>query len=274
MDMTEKTALLRKTIAQFFDVDEGQVGPTFPLSGQRGQGSIARAALDSAIRRRVGVRSQTIYSAKTYGELEGELLGHAATTVAGGPIATRPTHLAPPPAPELLRCGVDVELIENLPRAADYWEDAFYRDHFTPEEIAYCSMQEEPLQHFVARWCAKEALKKCDKNLMSEELKNLEVVLDESGAPCFLHHSGGTSPRLPHAVSLSHTSHVAIAVVVRSDGLPHEPVNAPEVFTVEVSGRPSMPPSTRLSLRGSLSVLLHLATLTLAAWALLRTFSP
>ena len=271
--MTEKTALLRKTIAEFFDVDEGQIGPTFPLSGRRGQSSIARAALDSAIRRRVGLKSRTIYSARTYGELEGELVGRAANAAAVSPIPIRPITPAHPPAPEPLRCGVDIELIENLPRVADYWEDAFYQDQFTPAEIAYCSMQEEPQQHFAARWCAKEALKKCDKDLVSEELKNLEVVLDESGAPCLVHHSGGTSHRLPHAVSLSHTSHAAIGIVVRSDGLPPEVVNAPEVPTAEAEAQPPMPPSSRRSLRGALSILLNLTTLTLAAWALLRTFS-
>ena len=35
--------LLRKTVADFFEVNEGQVGPFFSLQGRRGQGSISRA---------------------------------------------------------------------------------------------------------------------------------------------------------------------------------------------------------------------------------------
>src|SRR3954452_2447145 len=65
---------LRRAVAEFFEVEEEVVGPAFSLQGRRGQGSIARAALDSVIRRRVGLTSRAVYSARTYGELEAELV--------------------------------------------------------------------------------------------------------------------------------------------------------------------------------------------------------
>ena len=270
--MTEKTALLRRTIAEFFDVDEDRVGPAFPLFGQRGQSSIARAALDSAIRRRVGLKSRKVYSAKTYGELEVELLGHATETEAISAIPAGSAALAQEAVPEPLHCGIDIELIENLPVVADHWEDAFYRDHFTPSEIAYCLMQAEPAQHFAARWCAKEALKKCDKDLMVEELKNLDVNLDDSGAPYFMHRSGEAYRRLPHAVSLSHTSHMAIAMVVRSDEPRAELISVPEVRPAQFITQPA-PPPVRSRLLGPLLILLNLATLASAAWHCLEPSS-
>lgn len=67
----ETATLLRRTVAEFFEVDEGQVGPSFSLQARRG--SIARAALDAAIRSRVGLKSQAVYSAATFGELEAEI---------------------------------------------------------------------------------------------------------------------------------------------------------------------------------------------------------
>ena len=96
-------------------------------------------------------------------------------------------------------------MIEHLPRVADYWEDPFYRDHFAPAEIAYCQLQETPALHFAARWCAKEALRKCDGAFLSTAMKDIEVVADETGAPFLVYHAGGGTRRLPHAVSLSHT---------------------------------------------------------------------
>ena len=46
-------------------------------------------------------------------------------------------------------------------------------------------------------------------------MKDIEVVADGTGAPFLVHHTGGSTSRLPHAVSLSHTPHAAVAVVVK-----------------------------------------------------------
>src|SRR5262245_52327489 len=203
---SETAARLRSAVAEFFEIDEGAVGPAFSLQGRRGQGSIARAALDSMLRRRVGLTSRAVYCARTYGELEAELVPDQARVAAPADGGRRrlETEAAPPavdrPAAGAVRCGIDIELIDHLPRADDCWEDPFYRDHFTPAEIAYCLLQETPALHFTARWCAKEALKKCDGVFLATALKHVEIVVDDAGAPFLVHHARDGVRRLPHAV--------------------------------------------------------------------------
>ncbi len=268
----EPSTLLRKTVADFFEVDEGQVGPSFSL--QTRQGSIARAALDAAIRGRVGVKSVAVYSAKTFGELEAEIAPGAISQP--GPPAT-PVVASPSPLTVPVvggsgaACGVDLELIANLPVALDPWEDPFYQANFSPSEIAYCLRQLDPLTHFAARWCAKEALKKCDRAFLTVEPREIEVVLDEAGAPR-LEYLGGVSQnpqRLPHAVSLSHTSLAAVAVVVRVEPAPiasPAPVIPTSPIPVAVPVEASRRPSKAL-------VVLNVVAIVLASLALSRTFS-
>lgn len=273
----DTATLLRKTVAEFFEVDEGQVGPSFSLQAR--PSSIARAALDAAIRGRVGLKSRAVYRAKTFGELESELSpGTAGALAAPAPVASPsvasiPAELA---GPSGASCGVDMELVENLPAAVDPWEDDFYRAHFTPSEIAYCLRQPEPAPHFAARWCAKEALKKCDRAFLAADPKDIEVVPDEVGAPHLDYHGGGRSRRLPHAISLSHTPHAAVAVVVRLDP-PPTPTPAPARSSPMAPILPTPPgpsePSRPSRRRGGLLlVALNLAAIGLAAMALARTY--
>jgi holo-[acyl-carrier protein] synthase len=257
--------LLRKTVAEFYEIDETRLGPDFSLQG-RGQGSIARAALDAAIRRRVGVSSPSVYSAKTYGELEAGIAPGSTPISAPSPVASP----VPPPSAQTapVSCGVDIERVEDLPKTTDHWEDPFYRANFSPAEIAYCLLQASPAEHFAARWCAKEALKKCDGGFLSAEPKDLEVARDPSGAPFLVHHSGGSSRRLPHALSLSHTSDSAVAVVVKVDA-------APPVAPVQTPAPIHVPVVVEGPRRGSgsrFALLLSLVSLALAILALARTY--
>jgi phosphopantetheine--protein transferase-like protein len=115
-----------------------------------------------------------------------------------------------------VRCGIDIEMISELPEAADYREHKFYRDSFTPEEIAYCLLQENPRLHFTARWCAKEALFKCDPAFRKEKMTDVEVARSEQGDVFLRHRVNGSNFTLPHSVSLSHTNALAAAVVVKT----------------------------------------------------------
>jgi phosphopantetheine--protein transferase-like protein len=303
--VVENRDLLRATIADFFEVDPGQVGAGFPLTGRLGQGSIARAALDSAIRRRVGLKSAVVYSARTYGELETALLGKApdglpspasagelpafpvdpATNGSAARVASASASAAVPAAGAglLVSCGVDIELVENLPPATDYWEHEFYTTVFTPKEIAYCLMQESPPIHFAGRWCAKEALKKCDPELLAEEMRNIEFVSGESRGPYLCRYVGGEARRLPHAVSIAHTPQAAIAIVVKwngsaaveARGLEGPPAVFPASSGPVAAPAPAPPPHALEVSRGRPGLwigLVALAALALAVLALLRTF--
>jgi phosphopantetheine--protein transferase-like protein len=290
----ETSDLLRATVADFFEVDPGQIGPAFPLAGRLGQGSIARAALDSAIRRRLGLKSKAVYSATTYGELESALL--PGESGLAGQIAPAPAEQPSAPATPgvstdgragaipaqasggLVSCGVDIELVANLPVATDYWEHEFYSTFFTPKEIAYCLLQEEPRLHFAGRWCVKEALKKCDPELFSEEMKNIELVSQESGGPFLSRLVAGEARRLPHAVSMSHTKEAAIAVVVKLSA------QAPSGPAIQAAEAPPPAPAAAsapatdgaAALRGPLAFigLLSLVALGLSLLALWKTFHP
>jgi phosphopantetheine--protein transferase-like protein len=178
----------------------------------------------------------------------------------------------------LVSCGVDIELVENLPVATDYWEHEFYSTFFTPKEIAYCLLQEEPRLHFAGRWCVKEALKKCDSELFSEEMKNIELVPQESGGPFLSRLVAGEARRLPHAVSMSHTREAAIAVVVKLNGQATSGAVVKVVEAPPPAPAAASAPATEASaaLRGALGFfgLISLVALGLSLLALWKTFHP
>jgi holo-[acyl-carrier protein] synthase len=217
----------------------------------------------------LGVKCSRVYTARRYGELEaaacGSNAGQLAIRAVPGPGAVSAAD------DRSVRCGIDIEEIEALPRAADYWEHEFYRNSFTDAEIAYCSVQQEPRQHFAARWAAKEAVRKLAPQYLHVESRDLEVTLNENGAPAMTLRGSD----LPVAVSLAHTGSVAVAVAVNAvredesaDDGPAGPEPPPETRASRVAVRAGSSP--RLA-RVVLPVL-TVAALGIAAWALLRTF--
>lgn len=271
MDATRER--LRSTVADFFGVDPVGIGPSFPLSGRRGEGSIARAALDAAIRRQVGKKSAAVYTASTLGQIEAELFPDASWEVAV-PDA-EPSAPAPPPSASSasggVSTGIDIESVDGLPEADDYWEHPFFRSTFTPGEIAYCVARPSPRPHFAARWCAKEALRKCDRAFLDVPLDSIEVVRDEAGAPTLRRLVGGEWRPLPHALSLSHTNDTAVAVVIALAEVPlPSPVDVPAPAPVVDAPSPPMP--SRHGPGRLLEVAVLLAALAMAALALYRTY--
>jgi holo-[acyl-carrier protein] synthase len=277
----EQAESLRKLVAEFFEIDPGQIESAFPLSGKQMQGSLARAKLDAAIRRRLGVKAPAVYSARTYGQLEIAVLGTTSSAHQSDPArALGPENiLVPSLASDLansqvlpISCGIDIELVESLPRPKDYWEHEFYRTCFTPAEIAYCLTRDNPRVHFAARWCAKEALKKCDSAYLKEEMSNVEVTLDAAGVPSISHRVNGTATRLPYALSVSHTDTVAVAVVIQQAPQidQHQIDQRPDTEVNKTSPEPPAIESKRTS-SGIIPTLLSLVAIALALWALVRT---
>jgi phosphopantetheinyl transferase (holo-ACP synthase) len=164
-------------------------------------------------------------------------------------------------------------MVENLPVVPDYWNDAFYSATFTPAEIAYCLLQDQPLVHFAARWCAKEALKKCDPAYLHADLCTLEVRMNASGAPYLCAMVGGHSTALPFAVSLSHTTQAAVAVVVKVPATP----SARSAITPTMLPVITTPPAASAAVESRwhsawLPLLMGSSALGLAFWALVRTW--
>ena len=240
--MTDSSNILRQTVAAFLKLDPGEVTGGLDLR-QKLRTSVARGGLDAAIRRQLHITCADVYTVQTYAQLEAAVFGQPVPA----PVPTAPipvsvqngfSNLSPEgAAPSAVdwnevECGVDVECPENLPVEHDYWESDFYRAHFTPREIAYCVSQVDPRQHFAARWCAKEALKKCGPGWLAIEMNRLEIVVSARGKPHFCLLSDGETAVLPVAVSLTHTSTLALAFVVivrarpvRSPALPNLPAD-------------------------------------------------
>jgi phosphopantetheine--protein transferase-like protein len=218
---------LKEVISELYRAPSGTIGATFPLRHPRFPGSAGRGILAAAIQRRFGFFAPQAFSAATYGELEAALFGGngtghkepAATDPEESPRSDSPSFEPPPGLPDAaLSVGIDVEMIENLPEVADYWTADFYRTHFTAAEIAYCIRQEHPRMHFAARWCAKEALAKCDSRFLAVDPATLQISFTANGRPVLEWIRDGRTERLPYALSLTHTPLLAAAVVATAAG--------------------------------------------------------
>ena len=256
---------LQDVIATLLETDPADVHPDFTFAGTRLQGSLARTRLYTAIEQQLGVACQAAYTARTYGELQAAIYGTA-------PLAPE-QHVQHNGAAPSIACGIDIEMVENLPVVPDYWSDAFYSATFTPAEIAYCLLKDQPLVHFAARWCAKEALKKCDLAYLDADLRTLEVRLSASGAPYLCAVADGHSTPLPFAVSLSHTTQAAVAMVVKVPSTPGARSAVPPTVLPAVTAPPAASADVGSRWHSAwLPLLMGGSALGLALWALVRTW--
>jgi holo-[acyl-carrier protein] synthase len=85
----------------------------------------------------------------------------------------------------VLGVGVDLAQIPRVRRLLERWQDRFLRRVFTDAEIAYCQRRRDPVQHFAARFAAKEAtLKALGTGLsMGIHWREMEVRRDPGQAP-------------------------------------------------------------------------------------------
>jgi phosphopantetheine--protein transferase-like protein len=209
--------------------------------------------------------------------LEAAVLGNTIMPLPGvsspeessGGLANSPVQTNHPAFRSCVSCGIDIEMAENLPLATDYWEEDFYKAHFTPAEIAYCLTKENPLVHFAARWCAKEALRKCDSAYLSEQMSNIEVAIDAAGAPALRHYVNGKATTLDLAVSISHTPTAAAAMVIKLT-TPESERPSPRA-TRQDNPDPNIPEPDR-KVHATATRALAAIALGLSLWALIRTF--
>ena len=86
---------------------------------------------------------------------------------------------------EVRGIGVDLALITRMRQVLERWDERFLHRVFTDEEIAYCRRRRDPVQHFAARFAAKEAtLKALGTGLsMGVRWRELEVRRERGQAP-------------------------------------------------------------------------------------------
>ncbi len=210
------TDQLRAMIATMLMVPEAEVRPETSLAGLNTSLGSARIRLGL---KRLGFNAPAAPAA-TFGGLVAAVTGDGTSPVVptGSTTAARGVQAPGAGAEGLgsLQVGLDVEDIRALPEAADYWEHEFYSGTFARSEIAYAVVLAEPRVHLAGFWCAKEALRKCDSAFSRMELNQIAVAHDAGGRPYLTRMGPDGAQRLPHAVSISHTTEVATAVVVAS----------------------------------------------------------
>ena len=114
--------------------------------------------------------------------------------------------------------GVDIIEIKRIQKSIDDLGDHFVQKIFTAREVAYCTAKPNAVQHFAARFAAKEALSKAIAIGWSGEFrwKDVEVMNEPSGNPILAFH--GTMKemlsRCSVFVSLSHSDNHVVAIVV------------------------------------------------------------
>jgi phosphopantetheine--protein transferase-like protein len=213
---------LRASVAGLLRMPPDQIGPETSLKPL--QNSLGTTSLNLALKR-LGFSLRKGFSPASYGELEAACSGTltqsdvATPAIRKSDAATGKQGFAIPG----VQIGIDVQDIAALPDAADYWQHEFYSETFARAEIAYASLQAEPRAHFAAFWCAKEAVRKCDATFADLPLSSIEVAHEETGKPYLVYDAPSGRHRLPHAVSLSHTSELATAIVVAVAIQPESP---------------------------------------------------
>jgi len=117
--------------------------------------------------------------------------------------------------------GVGTDIVETKRIEDKLQREEFVLQVFAKNEIEYCRKQKNAVQHFAARFCAKEAFLKAigEGLLVSYDLSEIEIVLDEKGKPSIQLH--GTFLQIQNEkqwknihVSLSHIAEMACAFVV------------------------------------------------------------
>lgn len=162
--------------------------------------------------KRLGLKLSPGVRPASFGQLSDILCGKE--TQSSEPARNVDSPVAPSSALDGLSVGLDVQDVSSLPAAIDFWEDEFYSATFGKPEIAYALTKTEPRIHLAGFWCAKEALRKCDSSFAGVE-PHATIVAHEAGGRPFLVWSGPTGEtRLRHAVSISHSGAIAMAIVI------------------------------------------------------------
>lgn len=102
--------------------------------------------------------------------------------------------------------GVDVESLER-------WHKPDVR-LFTEKEREYCLSVANPAESFAGRWCAKEAVVKAVSRFADLSVRDVEILVQDNGAPKVQLGRVERARLLQVAVSITHTDSVAVAVAV------------------------------------------------------------
>lgn len=119
--------------------------------------------------------------------------------------------------------GVDIIEIARIGQSIEMLGDRFLDKIFTAGERHYCSARQNSVQHYAARFAAKEALSKALSTGWAGEFrwKDVEVMNDPSGQPRITL-TGPLCETLAGTrilVTLSHSDSHVVAVVLIEEGV-------------------------------------------------------
>src|SRR2546423_6640194 len=124
---------------------------------------------------------------------------------------------------------IGVDLVENarIEHSLERFGERFLRRIFTVGEIEYSQSMKYPARHLAARFAAKEAVSKAFGTGIGKAMgwKDIDVHRKPSGEP-FVVLEGGAKKLAEQrnvsnvSISLSHTEHHAMAVIVVEGDLP------------------------------------------------------
>jgi len=117
--------------------------------------------------------------------------------------------------------GIDIAEVPRIKQSIERFGDRFLQRIYTAGEIRYCDSKANRVEHYAARFAAKEAAMKALGTGWSHGVRwrDCEVVRLPGGRPAIAFHgkAGEIAARLGvknAALSLSHTSEQAIAQVI------------------------------------------------------------
>ncbi|MCE7744739.1 MAG: holo-[acyl-carrier-protein] synthase [Candidatus Heimdallarchaeota archaeon] len=121
-----------------------------------------------------------------------------------------------------LSIGIDMENVARFRNIGEKLTKTFIQKVFTKKEIEYCLDQNDPPQHFCARFCAKEALIKAlaQIDIFIKLDKRIEIKIDDFGRPSISLNFNqdyiikNNLDKFTIKASLSHTEDYAIAIVI------------------------------------------------------------
>ncbi len=108
--------------------------------------------------------------------------------------------------------GIDIIEIERIKKAIDRRGEDFLKHVFTPKEIKYAKSRKFPVQHFAARFAAKEAVFKAVGDNPKITWRDIEILNDKYGRPICIFKDKKFKKKI--LVSLSHTHNYAVASAI------------------------------------------------------------
>ena len=130
----------------------------------------------------------------------------------------------------VLGIGVDMVECERIQHSIDRFGDRFLQRVFTEGEIEYSMSMKFPARHLAARFAAKEAVSKAFGTGIGKSLgwRDIDVRKKPSGEPFLVF--GGRAEELGQErgvtsalITLSHTDHHAMAMIVLEGAAPSAP---------------------------------------------------